>query len=178
MHTDITRRLYRLATEGPDGHAQIQQYDQHQTWTVHYPGSEIQINCANQDRHSTELHSLRVVQTRLDEVAASVEPVGLEPLAARAIRRLSYLEEPLAIWELEAGEKTVQLRSRPPEYEDDAIHYWEVVIQETPIAAGIETSAQISRYRWQPGMRERELLRYPATFSLLGRIAESLLLDE
>jgi hypothetical protein len=30
------------------------------------------------------------------------------------------------------------------------------------------------RYRWAPGMTEREALAYPATFALVGRLVDSL----
>jgi hypothetical protein len=90
----------------------------------------------------------------------------LSARAAEIARGLSYLEEPLAVWELDDAEKTAQLRSSPPQREGDEVSYWEVTL-------GIG-SARIMRYRWAPGLIEREAIAYPATFALIGRIADSL----
>jgi hypothetical protein len=68
----------------------------------------------------------------------------------------------------------VQLRSNPPQRDEDEVTYWEATIQQADTPSGRETTVEMSRYRWQPGMPEREMVRYPATFSLLGRMAESL----
>ncbi|HNP70490.1 MAG TPA: hypothetical protein PKK15_05255, partial [Kouleothrix sp.] len=92
----------------------------------------------------------------------------LSAAAAAAARRLSFLEEPLAVWELDGGEGMAQLRSSPPQRDAGEVSYWEVTLW------AAEPRAQVARYRWAPGMAEREALAYPATFALLGRMADAL----
>lgn len=89
--------------------------------------------------------------------------------AAEIARSMSYLEEPLAVWELDDSERLAQLRSSPPLREGDEVSYWEVTLQ-----AGPEPGARLTRYRWRPGLGEREIVAYPATFALVARMADSL----
>lgn len=115
------------------------------------------------DRYSVTLRAL--------EVGCALAPNGhqhdwMPALAATIAGRLSYLEEPLAVWELSQAEGMAQLRSAPPQREGDAICYWELLLR-----TGEQVSVRLSRYRWQPTLTERALIEYPATFSLLGRIA-------
>jgi hypothetical protein len=93
----------------------------------------------------------------------------LSATAAEVARRLSFLEEPLAVWELDGGERAAQLRSAPPQREGDAVTYWEVTLW-----AGDQPGARAIRYQWSPGMAEREVLAYPATFALVARMADGL----
>ena len=117
------------------------------------------------DRYSVTLRALHV---------GAAAPAGdarayMSARAAEIARSLSYLEEPLAVWELDGGERVAQLRSAPPLREGDEVAYWEVTL-----SAGAEPGARLQRYRWAPGMVEREELDYPATFALVGRLADSL----
>jgi hypothetical protein len=117
------------------------------------------------DRYSVTLRAL--------DVGAGA-PVGdarayLSAHAAEIARRLGYLEEPLAVWELDGGDRIAQLRSSPPQREGDEVSYWEVAL-----CAGERPGARLTRYRWAPGMVEREVVAYPATFALVGRLADSL----
>jgi hypothetical protein len=117
------------------------------------------------DRFSVTLHTL-------DIGGASFEGDARAYLSARAAeiaRRLSYLEEPLAVWELDGGERVAQLRSSPPQREGEEVSYWEITL-----AAGLRPGARMTRYRWAPGMAEREVVAYPATFALVGRMVDSL----
>jgi hypothetical protein len=118
------------------------------------------------DRYSVSLRALDV------GVGGPFEGDTRTYLSARAAeiaRRLSYLEEPLAVWELDGGERVAQLRSSPPQREGDEISYWEVTL-----AVGAQPAARIARYRWVPSMAEREVIAYPATFALVGRMVDSL----
>src|SRR6266508_930063 len=92
----------------------------------------------------------------------------LSAAAAAVARGLSFLEEPLAVWELDGSEGMAELRSSPPLREGDEISYWEVTL------TAAQPSARAARYRWAPGMAEREIVAYPATFALLGRMADVL----
>ncbi|NOK60733.1 MAG: hypothetical protein GFH27_549289n285 [Chloroflexi bacterium AL-W] len=93
----------------------------------------------------------------------------LSAKAAEIVRQLSYLEEPLAVWELDSRENMAQLRSLPPQRDGAERSYWEVVLK-----VDGEPSISIARYSWSPGMPEREIVAYPATFALVARIANSL----
>lgn len=118
------------------------------------------------DRYSVTMRALEV---------RGAAPIGddvrafLSARAAAIVRRLSYLEEPLAVWELDSAEKCVHLRSSPPLREAETVSYWEVTL-----AVGEQCGARLMRYRWAPGMIEREPVAYPITFALVGRLADSL----
>jgi hypothetical protein len=167
----ITNQLYQLFKDKRDIAGTLERrQDGSFAWSLPHEHFAIRLEFGECDRHSTELHRLRVTATR--EVNTDEQP-SLQQLADALGDRLSYLEEPLAVWELEERERTVQLRSNPPQRDEDEVIYWEASIQQANTPAGPETTVEMSRYRWQPGMPERAVLRYPATFSLLGRIAES-----
>jgi hypothetical protein len=121
------------------------------------------------DRYSVSLRMLTVAGGQLP-------PLGDEPGAADArlaamargvIAQLAYLEEPLAVVERAAAD--AQIRSNPPLREDEMLSYWEVAL-----TSGERPSASIARYRWEPGMPEREPQPYPAAFPLVARIVGSL----
>lgn len=118
------------------------------------------------DRYSVALHTLSI---GAGAAAPSDARAYLSARAAEVIRRLGFLEEPLAVWELDGREALAQLRSSPPQREDDEIIYWEVTLN-----AGELPGASMARYRWTPQMAERELVAYPATFNLVARIADAL----
>jgi hypothetical protein len=118
------------------------------------------------DRYSVTLQELVVGHsTRVGEDVRSY----LSEHAANIARRLSFLEEPLAVWELEASEGVAQLRSAPPQREGEDTLYWEV-----SLSAGVYPSARIIRYRWNESMTDREVVAYPATFALVSRMADAL----
>jgi hypothetical protein len=117
------------------------------------------------DRYSVTMRALEVG----GGVFAGDARAYLSACAAEVARRLSYLEEPLAVWELDGGERVAQLRSSPPQREGDQVSYWEVLL-----AIGEQCGARLLRCRWAPGMAEREVIAYPATFALIGRMADSL----
>ena len=124
-----------------------------------------QLLFSDYDRYSLALRELVVGK---DIGAPADTRTYLSDAAAAIARGLSFLEEPLAVWELDAGERTVQLRSSPPLREGQEVSYWEVTL------SAAEPTARAARYHWAPGMAERELIEYPATFALLGRMADAL----
>jgi hypothetical protein len=88
------------------------------------------------------------------------------------IQRLTYLEEPLGLVELENDDGLAQIRSSPPHYSsDDEVTYWEIQIWTTP-----RPKAYLARYRWIPGQAGREVVAHPVTFATLSRIAQDLAL--
>jgi hypothetical protein len=127
------------------------------------------------DRFSVSLRRLTLAAGALPPIdralpdAAARRNAQLSALADAVIARLSYLEEPLALVEADAGEGQAQLRSSPPLREDGTISYWEVAI-----SAGADTALSLARYHWSPEMPERESLPYPAASPQLGRLADSL----
>ena len=158
----ITERLRRLA----DGDLAVLVVGDEKRLVV--PDEPIHASLAffDHDRYSVTLRELTVGAG----AAAPSDARGyLSATAAEVARRLSFLEEPLAVWELDGGERTAQLRSSPPQREGDAVAYWEVTLW-----AGDEPGARAVRYHWSPGMAEREVLAYPATFALIARMADGL----
>jgi hypothetical protein len=117
------------------------------------------------DRYSVALREL-VVGMSVD--APTDTRTYLSATAAAVARGLSFLEEPLAVWELDGSAGIAQLRSSPPLREGDEVSYWEVTL------TADQPSARAARYHWAPGMLEREIVAYPATFALLGRMADAL----
>jgi hypothetical protein len=128
-------------------------------------GEQATLEFFDHDRYSVTLRSLHVGGGALEGDARAY----LSAHAAEIARRLSYLEEPLAVWELDGGDRIAQLRSSPPQRDGAEVSYWEVTLY-----AGERSGAQLARYRWAPGMVEREIVAYPATFALVGRLADSL----
>jgi hypothetical protein len=168
----ISNQLYQLCKDKRDVAGTLERrQDGSFAWSLQHEHCSIRLEFGACDRHSTELHRLQVAAVRGTHTD---EQPSLQQLAATLSDRLSYLEEPLAIWELEEREHTVQLRSAPPQRDEDEVIYWEACIWQADTPSGHETTIDMSRNRWQPGMPERELVRYPATFSLLGRMVESL----
>jgi hypothetical protein len=139
--------------------------DPHKIVTALDGSAQATLEFFDHDRFSVTLRAL-------DVGGASFEGDVRAELSARAAeiaRRLSYLEEPLAVWELDGRERVAQLRSSPPQREGDEVSYWEVML-----TAGAQLAARIARYRWATGMAEREVVAYPATFALVGRMTDSL----
>jgi|HigsolmetaAR202D_1030399.scaffolds.fasta_scaffold30663_2 hypothetical protein len=127
---------------------------------------QAEVYFADHDRYSLALRSLKV---SLGEPCDGDLQGSLSNCAAAIVRHLSYLEEPLAVWELEGREGIAQLRSAPPLRDGDTVTYWDVQVQ-----LGQQRSIEVRRCRWEPGMPEREVMLYPATFALVGRLVDSL----
>jgi hypothetical protein len=162
----MTEWLRLLATQGPNL-AELQSYgDEYKGLSVSDAGQEARLEFFDHDRYSVTLRALQIGggAPKTGEAQAY-----LSARAAEVARRLSYLEEPLAVWELDGSLERAELRSSPPQREGDEISYWEVTLW-----AGEQPGARIARYRWAPGMIERELIAYPATIALVARMADSL----
>jgi hypothetical protein len=158
----ITERLRRLA----DGDRAVLEVGIENTLLALDASLRAKLEFSDHDRYSLALRELTVW-------AGGAEPddsrAYLSATAAEVAHRLSFLEEPLAVWELDGGERVAQLRSSPPQHEGDTVAYWEVTLW-----AGDELGARAVRYQWSPGMTEREVLAYPATFALIARMADGL----
>lgn len=160
--------LKRLASEGPHAVSALSWTDDGvRVIAVPSDAADARIDLADLDRFSATLRELAATRHAapvVDDVRA-----WLSDHAAATIRALSFLEEPLAVWELEESEGIAQLRSSPPHREESDVTYWEVVL-----SCAERPSATLARYRWTPGMVERERVEYPATFALIGRMADAL----
>lgn len=121
------------------------------------------------DRFSVNMRRLTVATNTLPPPDAAQRSDRLDALANMLINRLSYLEEPLTLVEVDAGDGLAQLRSNPPLREEGQISYWELVISLDPTPA-----LSLARYHWSPELPEREPLPYPAASPQLGRITDTL----
>jgi hypothetical protein len=168
----VLAQLRLLAKEGPEAVGlQVLEHEHNTSQLLLQDADQsVRLELFDYDRYSVTLHMLEVGTPALAAVADTQSV--LSAYAAEVARELSYLEEPLAVWELESREQVAQLRSFPPLREDEEISYWEVTL--TAGTEGTERSARIMRYRWAPGMAEREVVAYPATFALIARMTDSL----
>jgi hypothetical protein len=166
----ITEQLRRLA----DGDRTVLEAGTENTLLVLDAPLRAQLEFSDHDRYSVALRELTI---GVGGAAPLDARSYLSATAAEVARRLSFLEEPLAVWELDGGERTAQLRSSPPLREGDAVAYWEVTLWASSTStgqAGDESGARAVRYHWSLGMAEREVLVYPATFGLIARVADGL----
>lgn len=157
----LTDHLKQLASVGPSTAAA-----RARTIAVGTPPAAATLSIHDFDRYSVAFETLTVGAS--DQQEADTRSY-LSARAAEIARHLSFLEEPLAVWELDGRHVVAQLRSSPPQREGEEIHYWEVELH-----AGASPSASITRYRWAPGLPEREPVAYPATFTLVARMADAL----
>jgi hypothetical protein len=161
----MIEQLRRLA----QGEAIAQEDGDRKTLAVPGDGPSARLEFYDIDRYSVTMRAV--------EIGAPLAPADarafLSPTAAEIARRLAFLEEPLAVWELDGAERVAQLRSSPPLREGDEVSYWEVELW-TPANGAAQSGARATRYHWSPGMVEREVVAYPATFGLVGRIADGL----
>jgi hypothetical protein len=127
----------------------------------------VSINLVDYDRYSVTLRHLEIYNNSLN-IEENVEEY-LRQVAAKLSQCLIYLEEPLALVELNNIDGVAQLRSMPPRHSPDESTYWEIMVYARP-----HPHARLMRCRWVSGMREREAIAYPATFATIGRLAEDL----
>lgn len=154
MGKDLIEHMRALVAEGTD------------TQDIEIMIGPLRVNMGDLDRYSATLEGLAldaVVPSNVDKRAY------LSSCAAALVQGLSFLEEPLAVWELDAQQGYLQLRSNPPQREGEQINYWEVALN-----CSEQPTVQLARYQWRPGMPERQVLPYPATFSMMGRMADAL----
>jgi hypothetical protein len=129
----------------------------------------VRLELADLDRYSAALHRITVGAAFDPPASHEAARTQLSSIAQAVIEQLDYLEEPLAVVESDAGEGTGQVRSNPPQRDENELSYWEVLLN-----LSSEPGASLTRYRWAPELPEREVQPYPVAFAHLGRIAESL----
>jgi hypothetical protein len=171
----IVERLEQLTAKGPGYVDAVVQDSARSGYLVGVPAGEgdlagASLSLENYDRYSVTLLQMDIFRSHEAVEAETIEAV-LRHSAAEVTQRLTYLEEPLELVELDLTEGMAQLRSSPPYTNGGGAMatYWEILIQVAP-----QPQAKIARYRWQASSEGREVLAYPATFATLGRIAEDL----
>jgi hypothetical protein len=85
-----------------------------------------QLTCDITERNAlaVSFNDLRLTTPEL----ASAAPADLERIGKQLADRLTYLMEPIAPIELDAEACIVQLRSNPPQRDDDGRSYYELII--------------------------------------------------
>jgi hypothetical protein len=129
----------------------------------------VRLELADLDRYSAALHRITIGAAFAPPASHAAAQAQLSSIAQAVIDQLDYLEEPLAVVESDVGEGVSQVRSNPPQRDENELSYWEVQLNLTS-----EPGASLTRYRWAPELPEREVQPYPVAFAHLGRIAESL----
>jgi hypothetical protein len=176
---DIQQRtveqLEELAAKGPKAIDAVIQESAELGYIVGVPpiegrGIGASLRIGNYDRYSVMLRYLEVYDNSLTLDSQDIKTY-LEQCAAEISQRVTFLEEPLTLVELEPTEAIAQLRSGPPlsEQNEDKAIYWELLVQATP-----HPRLKLARYQWQAGKRDRENILYPVTFVTIGRIAKNL----
>lgn len=171
MH--VVKRLEQLAGKGPEQvEAVFLDSTQQKGYIVAVPAEEnaphITITLQDFDRYSIVLHTLEINHARNLVTNGKNESNFLQCCADQIIQRLTYLEEPMTLLELDAEEGLAQLRTKPTRRQNEVI-YWEALVQARP-----HPKATLTHYRWTPDYPEREVLVYPATFAWVGRISADL----
>lgn len=116
--------------------------------TVTVVSSPRQLICETVERNALAISflQLRLATPEL----ASAGPPQLERISKSLSERLTYLMEPIAPIELDAAECIVQLRSTPPQRDDDGRSYYELIVRR-----GGEIA--LSRYRKENGDARRQI---------------------
>ena len=174
LQQQIMQRLEKLASQGPQSIEAVVPATLDKGYIIGVPADEqshggVSLNLGDYDRYSATLRHLESFNKTLDLDNIEAEDY-LRQVAANTSQRLTYLEEPLALVELNTIDNIAQLRSSPPQQSPGESIYWEVMLYVLP-----HPHARLTRYRWTAGAKERVTVAYPATFATLGRLAEDLL---
>jgi hypothetical protein len=129
-------------------------------------GPSIALTLTDYDRYSIALHHMEVTQRSTQTVE------DLATYATGVVKRLTYLEEPLAITEIDNEKQVAQIRSQPPRQSGETLTYWEGLVTINPAP-----QIRLARYQWTPTHPERKVLTYPTTFNAVGRLAADLALS-
>lgn len=130
------------------------------------------LNLADYDRFSVALRSLEIFN-KTSTIHADEVKSYLQQSTKAIVDKLTYLEEPLELLELDPIEGIAQLRSNPPltNVDESEVTYWEVFLRVSP-----HPHVKLARYHWSADTGDRVVVAYPATFTTLGRIAEDLVI--
>jgi hypothetical protein len=115
-----------------------------------------------------ECNSLAVSFDRLRLIATELATAGaadLERIGKALAERLTYLMEPIAPIEIDAAACTVQLRSNPPQRDDDGRSYYELIVRR-----GGEIT--LARFRKEPTCARRHITATVTREVLLRLVAD------
>jgi len=117
--------------------------------TVAVSDSPRHISCDVVESNSlaVSFNQLRLTTSEL----ASADAAELERIGKALAGRLTYLMEPIAPIEIDASACVVQLRSSPPQRDDDGRSYYELIVRR-----GGEIA--LSRFRKENGDSRRQIL--------------------
>ena len=104
--------------------------------------------------------------TLATDTLAGAEVDDLKRLGERISQRLNYLMEPIAALELDAEGFTLQMRSQPPQRDEDGYSYYEVAVRRGG-------QIRLSRYRKPPG-QPRATIPAEVTREVFARLAADL----
>jgi hypothetical protein len=107
-----------------------------------------QLSCDVVERNSLAV-SFNQMRLATDELA-SADGIELERIGKALAGRLTYLMEPIAPIEIDAAACVVQLRSSPPQRDDDGRSYYELVVR-----SGGEIG--LTRYRKENGNARQQI---------------------
>jgi hypothetical protein len=166
LQQQIIDHLERFVTDGPAavGAALLKGQERGYIVGVDQPdGTGVSLTFQDSDRYSINLRRLEV------KGPDTGKKLTLADCATHIATRLSYLEEPLALVELDGTQDVALLRSNPPQQNGDSITYWEAALHASP-----RPHVSLTRYRWTPQQQKRSVLHQPLTFNTAGRIATDL----
>jgi len=95
---------------------------------------------------------------------ASATPFELQAASAALAKRVNYLLEPIAPIETDAQGCTVQLRSNPPQHDDNGWRYYELLVRRGG-------SVALCRYEKKPG-QARQRVAAVLTHEVVGRLVD------
>src|SRR6476619_6182612 len=113
LQNQFEQELLKLGDGGP---ATVAVHDSHR-----------HLSCDVVERNSlaVSFNQLRLVTDEL----ASADAAKLERIGKALAGRLTYLMEPIAPIEIDAAACVVQLRSNPPQRDDDGRSYYELIVR-------------------------------------------------
>jgi hypothetical protein len=116
------------------------------TLTVNLPPWKMTCDVAEQNSLAVSFNQLRLETAEL----AAASAADLKRISESLAGRLTYLMEPISPVEIDAAACVVQLRSNPPQKDDDGRSYYELVVRR-----GGELA--LRRYRKEPGAARRPI---------------------
>jgi hypothetical protein len=165
----VIKQLERFVAEGPKAVEAVLLDGESQGYIVGVSngddGASVSITVRDFDRYSLNLRRLEVTQPG----AATLDLAGY---AAQVAERLTYLEEPLALIEIDMAQDAAILRSEPPHQTGEEIAYWEAVVHTIP-----RPHVGLARYRRNPPQPQREVCHQPLTFGTVGRLVADIALS-
>jgi len=152
LRPDIERELKRIQAVTGRGLLQVQT-----------PTGRIEADLVGVDAIGCAFQTLaystdKLAQATLDQ---------LKEISQTLTAKLTYLLEPIGLVEADADRCSVQLRSSPPQKNDDGTSYYELMVRR----GGHIT---LSRYSKQPGQL-RQIVPAQVTREVLGRLADDFL---